>query len=105
MRKWITEYIILQILLTRRILQATLSKEWRYWDNGLTDISSAHHTTTIAYKQRDKLADYFLTSPGNSLAVWIYSKRARRGIIVASRWFVIKFYLKLMPLTLSFNTI
>lgn len=54
--------------------------EWRRYgdDNALTDIppTSAHHATTIAYKQRDKLADYFLTTPGE--VPWQY-EYVRRG--------------------------
>ncbi|KMQ87716.1 nuclease harbi1-like protein [Lasius niger] len=53
--------------------------EWRqYTENALRDIppTSKHHATTIAYKQRDKVADYFLTPPGE--VPWQYDY-VRRG--------------------------
>ncbi|XP_067209497.1 uncharacterized protein [Linepithema humile] len=37
--------------------------------------TSMHHATTIAYKQRDKLADYFVTQPGEVLWQYDYVKR------------------------------
>lgn len=47
-------------------------------ENALRDIppTSKHHATTIAYKQRDKVADYFLTLPGE--VPWQYDY-VRRG--------------------------
>lgn len=53
--------------------------KWRQnVQNAFTDISptSMHHATTIAYKQREKLADYFLTSFGE--VPWQYDY-VRRG--------------------------
>lgn len=53
--------------------------EWRRCtENSLQDIpfTSRHHGATIAYKQRDKLAEYFLTSSGQ--LPWQYDY-VRRG--------------------------
>lgn len=53
--------------------------EWRqYTVNALRDIppTSKHHATTIVYNQRDKLANYFLTTPGQ--VSWQYDY-VRRG--------------------------
>lgn len=54
--------------------------EWRqYTENVLRDISptSKHHATTIAYK-RDKLADYFLTQPGEVPWQYDYVRREQQ---------------------------
>lgn len=54
--------------------------EWRRnIQNAFRDIppTSKHHATTIAYKQREKLADYFLTPPGE--IAWQY-EYVRRGL-------------------------
>lgn len=54
--------------------------EWRRNEqNALRDIppTSTHRATTNAYRQRDKLADYFLTAPGE--VPWQY-EYVRRGL-------------------------
>ncbi|XP_032685188.1 protein ALP1-like [Odontomachus brunneus] len=54
--------------------------EWRrHVQNAFRDIppTSMHHATTVAYKQRDKLADYFLTPQGE--VPWQY-QYVRRGL-------------------------
>lgn len=54
--------------------------EWRrQTGNAFGDIppTSMHHASSIAYKQRDKLADYFLTSPGEIPWQYEYVRRGR----------------------------